>query len=165
MIQAGPRSHELRQQARPGARRGVMTVKEQVSIRPAEAAEREQVQNLWEASGLSRTAIDEWEALTNGATTAVLVAHVGTEIVGAAIAAFDGWRAYIYHVAVAERARHQGIAYDLMGHAEQYLLSAGARHVYVMVDGENTEGLALVGSLAYLPEGDLVLVKKLASRP
>ncbi|MFN0145236.1 MAG: GNAT family N-acetyltransferase [Dehalococcoidia bacterium] len=142
-----------------------MPVKELIAVRPAETDDREAIQELWEAAGLSPAANDEWEALTSGATTAVLVAEDDLGIVGAAIAAFDGWRAYVYHVAVAERARRQGVAYDLMGNAEQYLLSAGARHVYVMVNDENTEGLALVGSSGYLPEGDLVLVKRLASRP
>ena len=138
---------------------------EQVMIRPAEATERDAVQQLWEASGLSRAAIDEWDALISGATTAVLVADDGNGLVGAAIATFDGWRAYIYHLAVAERARRQGIGASLMGNVEQYLVSAGARYVYVMVNEENTEGLALVGSLGYLPEGDMVLVKQLATRP
>ena len=141
-----------------------MVVKERIMIRPAESREREDVQRLWEASGLSPTALDEWDALTSGATTAVLVAEDGGGLVGAAIAAFDGWRAYIYHLAVAARARRQGIGADLMASVEQYLLSAGARYVYVMVNEDNTEGLALVGSLGYLPEGDMVLVKRLATR-
>lgn len=140
-------------------------VEVRVSIRPADANDCDGIQELWRAAALSPAAIDEWQALIGGATTAVLVAEDERGIVGAAIATFDGWRAYIYHVAVAERVRHQGIGYDLMGHAEQYLLSAGARFVYVMVNEANTEGLALVGSLGYLPEGDLVLVKRLASRP
>ena len=81
------------------------------------------------------------------------------------VAAFDGWRAYIYHVAVAGDVRRQGLAHDLMAEAERYLLSAGARHVFVTVHEDNTEGLALVGATGYLPEGEIVLAKRLASRP
>jgi ribosomal protein S18 acetylase RimI-like enzyme len=85
----------------------------------------------------------------------------GEHIIGTAIAAFDGWRAYIYHVATDEACRRQGIAFDLITSAEEHLVGAGASGVYVMVSQENTEGLALVGSRGYLPEGDLVLVKPL----
>ncbi|MBI5947536.1 MAG: GNAT family N-acetyltransferase [Chloroflexi bacterium] len=135
-----------------------------VSIRTAEVADREAIQRVWEAAGLSRAAPDEWEALTAGTTTMVLVAVDVGEVVGVAVASFDGWRAYLYHVAVAEQHRRRGIGHDLMERAERDLLSAGARHVYVMVNQENTEGLALVGSRGYLPEDEIVLVKRLATR-
>ncbi|MBI2765093.1 MAG: GNAT family N-acetyltransferase [Chloroflexi bacterium] len=135
-----------------------------VKIRAAENADREQVQELWAACGLSQASESEWGSLLGRETSAMLLAADGDEIVGSAIASFDGWRAYIYHVAVAEEHRRRGIAFDLLATAEEYLLGAGARHVYVMVNQENTEGLALVGSQGYLPEGEIVLVKPLAAR-
>jgi ribosomal protein S18 acetylase RimI-like enzyme len=133
-------------------------------IRAAEATDREAVQQIWEESGLGPATPDEWTALMEGTTNAVLVAEDGGQIVGAAVASFDGWRAYIYHVAVAPQARRQGIAGELMQTAEQYLTGAGARRVYVMVHELNTEGLALTASAGYLPEGDIVFVKRLAAR-
>jgi ribosomal protein S18 acetylase RimI-like enzyme len=134
------------------------------TIRPAVHADHDAVVALWESAGLGRTATDEWEALIGGPTSAVLVAEAGGAIAGAGVATFDGWRAYIYHVAVSPRHRREGVGHDLMEEAEQYLVSAGARFVYVMVHEENTEGLALVGANGYLPDGDLVLTKPLASR-
>ena len=106
----------------------------------------------------------EWEALTQSDSNVVLVAELGGRIIGTAIASYDGWRAYIYHVAVAASHRREGVAHVLMREAEQYLFGAGARHVYVAVHEENTEGLALVGATGYLPEGERVLVKPLATR-
>jgi ribosomal protein S18 acetylase RimI-like enzyme len=135
-----------------------------VNIRPAEAADREGVQRLWEASGLARATPDEWDSLMAGETSAVLVAEDQGEVAAAGIATFDGWRAYIYHVAVGDKHRRLGLAHRLIGEAEQYLLGAGARHVYVMVGESNTEGLALVGSLGYVPEDEMVFVKRLATR-
>ncbi|MCA9823556.1 MAG: GNAT family N-acetyltransferase [Dehalococcoidia bacterium] len=142
-----------------------MTTKLEVLIRPAETKDAERLQQLWDSTGLERAAADEWEALLSGRTTAVLVAEEGGKVIGTAIASYDGWRAYIYHVGVAASHRRSGVAFDLMGQAEQYLMSAGARFVYVMVHQDNTEGMALVGSTGYLPEGEIVLAKRLATRP
>ena len=52
----------------------------------------------------------------------------------------------------------------MMSQAEQYLLSAGARYVFVTVHTDNTEGLALAASQGYLPEGEIVLAKRMATR-
>ena len=133
-------------------------------IRPADGADSEAVQRLWESVGLTRAAPDEWDALVSGETSAVLLAVDKSEVVGTAIASFDGWRAYIYHVAVAPAQRAHGLGHQLMAEAEQYLLSAGARYVYVMVNQDNADGIALAAEAGYLPEGDIGLVKRLATR-
>ena len=135
-----------------------------MSISPAESGDRDHVQQLWDDTGLGRAAPDEWAALAEGTTSIILVAKEDGELAGAAVATYDGWRAYVYHVAVAPRFRTQGIGHALMAQAEEYLTEAGARHVYVMVNEQNTEGLALVGATGYLPEGDIVLAKRLAVR-
>ncbi len=135
-----------------------------IEVRPAEPADQQAVQRLWERCGLARAAPDEWDALLAGETSAVLVAQDGGEILGTAIASSDGWRAYIYHVAVDASRRGEGLGHWLMEQAEQYLLSAGARYVYVTVQQDNTEGLALAASQGYLPEGEIVLVKRMATR-
>lgn len=142
-----------------------MPVAVEVNIRPVEPADIEAVQALWDETGVGRAAPDEIAALISGDTAAVLVADRGGQVIGTAIASFDGWRAYIYHVAVSASARGQGIAYRLMDRAEQYLISAGARYVYVMVHQDNTDGLALAASAGYLPEPETVLVKRMATRP
>lgn len=136
-----------------------------IQIRPAEDEDRERVQRLWADSGLGRAAADEWDALMAAPTAVVLVAESAQQLAGTVVASFDGWRAYVYHMAVARDYRRQGLGHDLLAQAEQFLLSAGARFVYVTVNGDNTEGLALVGSAGYLPEGEIVLAKRLAARP
>jgi ribosomal protein S18 acetylase RimI-like enzyme len=141
-----------------------MAVQLAAEIRPAQAADHDSVRDLWERSELGRATRDEWDALMSGDTNAVLVAEEDGQIVGTAVAAFDGWRAYIYHVCVDERFRRGGIGRDLLAGAEQYLLSAGARYVYVTVSEDNTEALALVAAQGYLPEGEIVLAKRLATR-
>jgi ribosomal protein S18 acetylase RimI-like enzyme len=140
------------------------SVLESTAIRQADSADLAAVQRLWDASGLSPATPDQWEALLAGETTVVLVAHQADSLIGAAIASFDGWRAYIYHVAVDPAHRRTGIATDLIHQAESYLISAGARSVFVEVHEANTEGLALVASEGYLPDGEIVLTKRLATR-
>lgn len=133
------------------------------TVRQASAADGEMIQQLWDECGLGRASADEMNALMTSADTTVLVAPEGERIVGTAVASFDGWRAYIYHVAVSPSARKEGLGHRLMEEAERYLASAGANYVYVMVNQENTEGLALIGATGYLPEGEIVLTKRLAA--
>jgi ribosomal protein S18 acetylase RimI-like enzyme len=130
-------------------------------IRRGEHRDRERVLELWQQCGLEPTAEDEWEALIGGASNAVLVAQDGDRLVGTAIATFDGWRAYIYHVAVSPSQRQQGLGRQLMEAAEDYLRQAGARRVFIEVNQESTEGLALAAGGGYLPEGEIVLEKEL----
>jgi ribosomal protein S18 acetylase RimI-like enzyme len=133
-------------------------------IRPVAGEERESVQRMWAATGMAQAAPDEWDALLTNETSAVLVAEEDGRVIGSAVAVFYGWRAYIYHVAVVPERRQEGLAHALLQEAERYLLSAGARHVFVAVHEANTEGLALVGSAGYLPDGEIVLSKRLATR-
>jgi ribosomal protein S18 acetylase RimI-like enzyme len=144
-----------------GSGTGPATMVRGLQIRRATPGDREAVLALWKEAALGDTAPGQWEALLAGEISCVLVGEIDKRIAGTAIASFDGWRAYVYHVAVAPEQRRQGIGHALMEHAEQYLHDAGARFVYVMVDEANTEGLALVGATGYLPEGELVLVKRL----
>jgi ribosomal protein S18 acetylase RimI-like enzyme len=141
-----------------------MTMRVAAAIRPATMEDRDAVQRLWDDTGLGRAAPDEWEALMSGSTAVILVAELEGAIAGTAIASFDGWRAYIYHVAVEAERRQQGIGHQLMEEAERYLHSTGARFAYITVHQENTEGLALGATLGYLPEGEIVLGKRIAVR-
>lgn len=135
-----------------------------MQIRPATPQDQEEVLRLWDSAGLGKTAPDEWDALVSGLTSAILVAEDAGDVVGTVVATYDGWRAYIYHVAVDPWRRREGIGRALMQEAETYLTEAGARYVYTMVNDRNTEGLALLGETGYLPEGDIVLAKRLAVR-
>lgn len=130
-------------------------------VRPASAGDVESVQQFWDECGLGRASADEMHALMTNASTAIFVAPEGNRVLGTAVASFDGWRAYVYHVAVAPSARGQGLGHQLMEEAERHLARRGARYVYVMVNQDNTEGLALIGATGYLPEGEIVLTKHL----
>lgn len=135
---------------------------ERAKIRQGRQADQAAVNQLWRESGLALPTAAEWTTFSKGDTVALVVAERADRIVGAAVATFDGWRAYVYHVAVAPDARHAGIGHRMMRTCEDLLRHAGARYVLVMIPEANTDGLALAVTSGYTPDGDTVLRKQLA---
>ncbi len=131
-------------------------------IRHASLGDHDQILDLFTVAELGKMTEDEWDAIIASPSTVVFVTEEDQAVIGAAIASFDGWRAYIYHLALAPGHRRQGLAKALMAEAEGHLAREGARRVYVMVHEENTAGLALCAVLGYAPEGDVALVKELS---
>lgn len=131
-----------------------------VEIRRANSSDHDGLVDLWVETGLGRLEESEWDVLIAHPAAAVLIAEDEVRVVGAAVASFDGWRAYIYHVAVDEESRHKGVARALMDEAAGHLFGEGASAIYVMVHEENTGGLALAAAAGYMPEGEIVLVRQ-----
>jgi len=138
-----------------------MATQTEWAIRRAGPDDRDAVLKLWQSAGLSGADEAEWQTLTQGSAARLLVSHEGEQLAGTAVVAYDGWRAYIYHVAVAPFTRGHGLGKALMAEAEAYLLSQGARRAYVEVNEANTAGLALCTVSGYEPEGEIALVKEL----
>lgn len=135
-----------------------------LTIESAHPEDRTAVLRLWDRVGLGESSEREWHALHAQASATVLVAREEDgALIGTAVASFDGWRAYIYHVAVLPERQHQGVGRALMAHAERRLARAGARHIYLSVHEGNVAGLALAGAVGYVPNGDVELIKMLAS--
>jgi ribosomal protein S18 acetylase RimI-like enzyme/organic hydroperoxide reductase OsmC/OhrA len=76
---------------------------------------------------------DEVERLVVDSPAALLVAERGGEIVGALIAAWDGWRGNMYRLAVRDGHRRQGIGLALVRAGEDDLRQRGARRVTALV--------------------------------
>lgn len=132
-----------------------------LDFRRAELRDHERIQALWLESRLETIDEDEWDTLTTSAGAIVLVAEEEGALVGAIVATFDGWRAYVYHVAVVPGRRRRGIARALFDEAHMHLAQEGNRIVYVMVNGENDAGMALLQSLGYGEHGDIVMSNQL----
>jgi ribosomal protein S18 acetylase RimI-like enzyme len=134
-----------------------------LSMRPARQEDRDAVVRLWEAAGFGETTDEEWQALAAGGNDSVIVADEDGRIGGTAVTAFDGWRAFLYHVAVDPASRRRGLAKALMTEAEQQMRSRGARRLFALVNENNTAGLALCAASGYEPEGDVAFVKEIAA--
>jgi ribosomal protein S18 acetylase RimI-like enzyme len=132
-------------------------------IRAARPEDHDAVISLWEDDGLGRTTENEWQAIVGGACASLFVAEEDGVILGAGVTAFDGWRAYIYHVAVARSHRRRGVARSLMSEGEAKLRKLGARLVFALVNDRMTDGLALCAAAGYELEGDVAFVKTLAN--
>jgi ribosomal protein S18 acetylase RimI-like enzyme len=66
-----------------------------------------------------------------------LVAEWEGRLVGAVLGGFDGRRAIVYHLAVEQAARGQGIGAALMAELEKRLRQKGCRKAYLLVTYDN----------------------------
>lgn len=110
---------------------------ERVKIRQCGHEDARAVLELWsqERSGHASTVdrLEDVERLTGDSPAALLVAECDGEIVGALIAAWDGWRGNMYRLAVSKERRREGIGIALTRAGEEYLLSRGVRRVTALV--------------------------------
>jgi ribosomal protein S18 acetylase RimI-like enzyme len=109
-----------------------------VTVRRGEVGDLGGVLALWgEArSGHASTPdrVEDLERLVAAdSPAALLIAERGGEIVGALIAAWDGWRGNMYRLAIRDDLRRQGIGRQLTRAGEDYLRSRGARRVTTLV--------------------------------
>ncbi len=108
-------------QARPSDVPAVLDLLEQARSGHASAADRP----------------DDVERLVSDPPAALLVAEREGEVVGALIAAWDGWRGNMYRLAVRAGSRRQGIGLALTRAGEDYLYRCGARRVTALVAFED----------------------------
>jgi ribosomal protein S18 acetylase RimI-like enzyme len=70
-----------------------------------------------------------------------LVALDGEQVIGSVLGGYDGRRGMVYHLAVADRYRQQGIGSALMEELEQRLKDKGCIRSYLLVTTENTDAM------------------------
>jgi ribosomal protein S18 acetylase RimI-like enzyme len=110
-------------------------------IRTGAAAEVGSVLELWRRAGGRPSATDNEDAvgeLLARDPESLLVAVAGDEVVGALIAAWDGWRGSFYRLAVDPAWRRRGLATALIRAGEERLERLGAvRLTAIVVDDEH----------------------------
>jgi ribosomal protein S18 acetylase RimI-like enzyme len=90
-----------------------------------------------------------------------LVATLGSDIVGTAMAGYDGHRGWVYYVAVSQRHRRQGIGTALMRNVEQRLASLGCPKLNLQVRASNYEVVSFYEKLGYEAEERISMGKHL----
>jgi ribosomal protein S18 acetylase RimI-like enzyme len=106
------------------------------SIRPARVDEIDDVLDLWRRAEAESSATDDPDgvaALIARDPGALLLAEEDGELIGSLIAAWDGWRAGMYRLAVVPEHRRRGVARMLVEAGERRLRELGARRVGAFV--------------------------------
>jgi ribosomal protein S18 acetylase RimI-like enzyme len=86
---------------------------------------------------------------------ALLVAEREGELVGALIAAWDGWRGNMYRLAVRDGHRREGIGLALTRAGEEYLRGRGAHRVTALVALDDAAAAGFWDSAGYSPDHEI----------
>jgi ribosomal protein S18 acetylase RimI-like enzyme len=120
------------------------------ACRPKEGAV---VLELWQqarsehASTVDR--LEDVQRLLSNAAGSLLVAEADGAILGALIAAWDGWRGNMYRLAVGFEHRRQGVGLALVRAGEEHLRRQGARRITALVGYEDEVASAFWESAGY----------------
>jgi len=89
------------------------------------------------------------------------VAVDGGDVVGTALAGYDGHRGWVHYVAVKPSRRRRGIGAALMKRVEEELAAAGCPKLNLQVRAPNRETVAFYEKLGYVVEERVSMGKRL----
>jgi ribosomal protein S18 acetylase RimI-like enzyme len=120
------------------------------TCRPEEASS---VLELWLQSrsehATTSDRLDDVQRLLSEELGSLLVANADGVILGALIAAWDGWRGNMYRLAVRSEHRRRGIGLALIRAGEEHLRRQGARRITALVAYEDEVASAFWESAGY----------------
>lgn len=122
------------------------------AVRHAAEADAPRVLELWRVAGLRPSPTDDEGALRELLRQdegALLVAELDGELVGAIIAAWDGWRGSLYRLATHPAHRRRGVGATLVAAAEQRLRDLGARRIGVLAVNVGPEAMPFWRAVGY----------------
>ncbi len=126
---------------------------QEYAIRAALPADAPAVQKLWQqtrsAHASTRDRIEDIHRLLVERPGSLLVADAGTTMVGALIAASDGWRGNMYRLAVLREHRRRGVGLALVRAGEEHLLRRRTHRVTALVGYEDEIASAFWESAGY----------------
>jgi ribosomal protein S18 acetylase RimI-like enzyme len=139
----------------------IVTVNAEVAIRSFREADRFQLQQLWDEVFPDDAPRNAPDRMIDGSLRArpesLLIAEIDGVVVGAVIAAFDGVRGWIYHLAVSPAHRRRGIATRLMRGAEATLRALGCPKINLQVRSTNQSVVAFYRAFGYQLEDRISL--------
>jgi ribosomal protein S18 acetylase RimI-like enzyme len=110
---------------------------EEIFVRRGRQSDVFAVSELWRKARSEHAStpdrVEDIEQLVADSPATLLVAEREGEIVGALVAAWDGWRGNMYRLAVRDGHRREGIGRALTRAGEDYLRQCGARRVTALV--------------------------------
>jgi ribosomal protein S18 acetylase RimI-like enzyme len=138
-----------------------------LEIRPIEAAEVAKAGALWAEAGLTRPWNDpvaDARLALKTPTSTILAAHEDDHLIATVMVGFDGHRAWVYYLAVAEHRRGQGLGRTMMQAAEDWVRERGAPKLQLMVRDTNAAAAGFYEALGYSREPVAVFSRWLNSQ-
>jgi len=89
-----------------------------------------------------------------------LVYEIDKKVVGTVIGGWDGWRAWIYRIAVASKYQRRGIASKLLVEVTRRLSKKGGRKFRALIVSDNNKSKTLFKSLGFRIHGNILMVAK-----
>ncbi|WP_461615047.1 GNAT family acetyltransferase [Clostridium sp. Marseille-QA1073] len=132
-------------------------------IRNFKVEDYDEVINLWKRSGLKikqSDSIEEIKKKLERDKELFLVAE-DNEIIGAVIGAWDGRRAWIYHLAVLPERRNEDIGTKIIKESELRLKKKGAFKINLLVEPHNQGVQSFYEKQEYKSENLIFMTKKL----
>jgi ribosomal protein S18 acetylase RimI-like enzyme len=123
-----------------------------VTLRPFVAGDEEQIVALWEACGLLRPWNDPYEDIARKRRVQpelFLVALENGDVVGTAMAGYDGHRGWLYYLAVSPAWQGRGVGRALVQAVEEGLRAMGCPKLNLQVRAENEAVAAFYARLGY----------------
>ena len=90
-----------------------------------------------------------------------VVAVVGEELVGSAVATINGNRAWVMRISLAGAWRHRGIGSAMLGELERRLVTAGVHRIQCLLGGESEIGVLALEHAGYAARPGMVLYERL----
>jgi ribosomal protein S18 acetylase RimI-like enzyme len=122
-------------------------------VRPCRPEEAVFVLDLWQQARTEHATtadrLEDVQRLISQTPGSLLIADIGGALVGALIAAWDGWRGNMYRLAVHHEHRRKGIGTTLVQAGEEYLHRQGARRITALVGYEDDAAGAFWESAGY----------------
>lgn len=133
-----------------------------ITLRPLADADHAECVRLWAAC--DGVAMRTWE--DSAALERLLArnpglcwaAHNDGQLVATVLCGHDGWRGWLYHVAVASAWRRRGIATALVMRAQTELARAGIRRVHALVLAGNRDAAQFWSAAGWRMREDLMVV-------
>lgn len=133
-----------------------------IGLRPLQASDHADCVQLWAAC--DGVAMRTWEdaaalqQLLSRNPGLCWAAHHDGRLVGTVLCGHDGWRGWLYHVAVAPALRRRGIATALIVRAQTELARAGIRRVHALVLAGNRDAAHFWNAVGWRMREDLTVV-------
>jgi len=134
-------------------------------IRQFRSEDTEAVVTLWRQAGLVVAWNDPYRDIERKLSVQpelflVVEADAG-EVIGTAMAGYDGHRGWVNYLAVDEAHRGSGLGAELMAEAERLLAERGCPKLNLQVRSSNTGVIEWYRSLGYEPDNAVSLGKRL----